>query len=465
MSDIIFKLSKKIGFFNRFFRDKNTKIDNEMNGLITQIDSLTNQIKEINRKDGWGNVLAGLGRKQDKTIYTTFLSAPFLDDIMLADLYTGDGLAKKVVSAPADDMTRKWITLEGEDEEIIEKELFRLDTPQKINEAIKWQRLYNGSLIIIGAMDGKDLTKPLRVKEGTQIAWLCPVERSRIHITNSDFVSDPTSPDFGNIEIYTMYVGPAFNEIKVHRSRVLEFFGEPVPSDMTSRDINTEYWGMSVIQYTWNILKICGSVLQGISNILYEFIIGKYKIKGLEEKLAAGNEKLVIQRMDIINMFKSVINAVLLDAEGEDYIRDSASVAGVADLLDRIMMFLSAVSNIPVSRLFGRSPAGMNATGEFDLRNYYDSVAVLQNNLMRKPLQKLIDILSVSYAKGQEYTFKFNPLYELSEKEKVEIEKLEADADHVRIEDGILGAEEVRDIRYPELDSLNKEVPEENEEE
>lgn len=440
-------------------------MSDDIQELKQQIDSLTGQIKEISRKDGWGNVLAGLGRKMDKTAYTTFLSAPFLDDAMLADLYTGDGLAKKLVSAPADDMTRKWITIDGEDEEIIEKELYRLDTPQKFNESIKWQRLYNGSLTIIGAMDGKEMDKPLRVKEGTQIAYLYPVERSRIFIVDSDFVSDPTSPNFGKIEIYTMYVGPSYNEIKVHRSRVLEFFGEPVPSDMKSRDINTEYWGMSVIQYTWNILKICGSVLQGISNILYEFIIGKYKIKGLEDKLAAGNESLVIQRMEIINMFKSVINAVLLDAEGEDYIRDSASVAGVADLLDRIMMFLSAVSNIPVSRLFGRSPAGMNATGEFDLRNYYDSIAVLQKNSMKKPLQKLIDILSICYAKGKEYTFEFNPLYELSEKEKAEIEKLKADADHIRIEDGVLQADEVRDIRYPELDSLSKQPPEESEKE
>jgi phage-related protein (TIGR01555 family) len=438
--------------------------------LKIELDSLNQEVRDLrisnkDNTDGWKNILVGLMDKMDKTKYTTFGAAPFLDDQMLANLYAGDGLSKKVIGAVADDMTRKWIEIESDDKEIIKKELFRLDSQLNFNTALRWMRLYNGSLLIIGAMDRKDLTKPLLIKKGTEIAWLKPVERSSITLASSDFNDDPTSPHYGKVEIYNMYTGVNRKPVSVHRSRVLEFFGEPAPVDIQDRDINTEYWGMSVIEYTWNILKACGSVLQGIVNVLYEFIVGKYKIKGLEDKMAAGNEKLVIQRIEIIQMFKSVLNAVLLDAEGgEDYIRDSASVAGIADLLDRLMMFLAAVSNIPVTRLFGRSPAGMNATGEADLRNYYDDVSTQQGLKLRKPLQRLIDILSTAYGDGKEHTFEFNPLYELTPREKADIEKVEADADHVRIEDQVLSSEEVREKRFPDLESTKKEAPVEEEE-
>jgi len=435
--------------------------------LKYRIDSLTREIETLrkNQGDGWKNILTGLMGKMDKSKYTTYGAAPFLDDTMLAELYTGEGLARKIVKAPADDMTRKWITIEGEGEDAIEKELYRLDSQKHFNTALCWQRLYNGSLIIIGAMDSKDLTKPFVPKKGTRIAWLQPIERSRILISDSDFNDDLTSPDFGKIEIYNMFVGPTYRQVLVHRSRVLEFFGEPAPSETKSRDINLEYWGMSVIQYVWNILKACGSVIQNVENVLHEFIVGKYKLKGLEEKLAAGNEELVIKRVEIIQMFKSILNAILLDAEGgEDYIRDSASVAGIADLLDRFMMFLSAVSEIPVTRLFGRSPAGMNATGDLDLRNYYDMVSSGQGQKLRKPIQRLIDILSDCYGTGREYIFEFNPLYEMTPDEKAEVEKKEAEADHIRIEDGVLYADEVREMRYPEKDDMGRGVPKEEEE-
>lgn len=435
--------------------------------LTNQVDSLTKEIQGLRIKaaDGWKNILTGLAGKMDKSKYTTFGTAPLLDDNMLSELYIGEGLARKIVKAPADDMTRKWITITGEKEDVIEKELHRLDAQKHFNTALCWQRLYNGSLIIIGAMDQKDLTKPFNPKKGNTIAWLQVIERSRILISDSDFNVDLTSPDFGKIEVYNMYVGPTYTPAQVHRSRVLEFFGEPAPSEIKNRDLNIEYWGMSVIQYVWSILKACGSTIQNVENILHEFIVGKFKLRGLEEKIAAGNENLVIQRVEIIQMFKSVLNAILLDAEGgEDYIRDTASLAGLADLLDRFMMFLSAVSEIPVTRLFGRSPAGENATGESDTRNYYDMIAAGQSQKLRKPLQRLIDILSICYGTGQEFTFEFNPLYELTPEEKADVEKKEAEADHIRIEDGVLDAVEVREERYPEKDNISGEVPEEGEE-
>ncbi|MFQ8761936.1 MAG: anti-CBASS protein Acb1 family protein [Intestinimonas sp.] len=53
---------------------------------------------------------------------------------------------------------------------------------------------------------------------------------------------------------------------------------------------------------------------------------------------------------------------------------------------------LSGASRIPVTKLFGRSPAGMNATGESDLRNYYDYVDTLREAKLRPILEKLLPV-------------------------------------------------------------------------
>jgi len=192
-----------------------------------------------------------------------------------------------------------------------------------------------------------------------------------------------------------------------------------------------------------------GGAMQGVSNIIYEFIIGKYKFSNMAEMLAAGNEGKLVKRMQIINMSKSVINGVMLGKD-EDYIRESANVGGLADLIDRIMMLLSGVTSIPVTRLFGRSPAGMNATGDSDLSTYYDMVRSKQKTDLQPNLQKFIIMLATVLKFKGTPSFKFNPLRQSTPKEQAEIEKLEADtyyvnaqADAVYITNQVLSPEEV----------------------
>ena len=49
-----------------------------------------------------------------------------------------------------------------------------------------------------------------------------------------------------------------------------------------------------------------------------------------------------------------------------------------------------------MTKLFGRSPAGMNATGESDLQNYYDYVDTLRESKLRPILQQLLPVLAMS---------------------------------------------------------------------
>ena len=57
---------------------------------------------------------------------------------------------------------------------------------------------------------------------------------------------------------------------------------------------------------------------------------------------------------------------------------------------------LCGASHYPMTKLFGRSPAGMNATGESDLKNYYDYVDSQREAKVRPVLQKLLPVLAMS---------------------------------------------------------------------
>lgn len=411
----------------------------------------------LSRNDGWQNLAAGLsvvGR--DKTRATTYVTGcNILTDTALNSLYTGDGFGAAIVDIPADDMTREWITIENDDGRIM-NELKRIHAESRFNQALKWARLYGGSGIVLGVSNNPVMEKPLIVGKGRKVMWLEIIARPQIYIMSSTINDDLTSDNYGKVDLYNIQIGLLKPKmINVHFTKFLEFKGKPVPYDSTIVDQERLYWGMSAIQQPWEYLQYFGSAVQAIANILLEFVVGKYTLAGLRDMLAQGQEEKVVKRMEMINYIKSICNAVLLD-ETENYSRDSATVAGLSDLLDRFQMNLSGVCRIPVTKLFRRSPAGMNATGESDLTNYYDDIASEQENILAEPLQKLVNITAVSLGMASsvdtaDFPITFNPLYQMTEKEKAETEKMKADTYNIYMQGGVLDPMEVREIAFPEL--------------
>jgi hypothetical protein len=138
----------------------------------------------------------------------------------------------------------------------------------------------------------------------------------------------------------------------------------------------------------------------------------------------------------------------LVDADGESYHRDTLNFQGVGVILQLFMMRLSAVADIPVTRLFGRSPAGENATGESDLRNFYDSLATEQENVLLPVLEHFYTLLAQSMGKEPDFTIEFNSLWTASPKEQAETRKIIAETDEIHHGLGAIAALEIRASRY-----------------
>lgn len=398
-------------------------------------------------EDGWYNLFAGIGTKNDKSMHTTFFGYDYLSDRLLDDLWIGSGFASRISKAPADDMTREWVLIPGDTEHIILKEMDKLDAQQAFNLALKWRRHYGGSIIAMGIDDGGQLWEPANESRIKKIDWLRTFARTSVSLTNMNFVADPNDPRYGQPEFYT--VTPRFSaSFNIHYTRVLEFKGLPVTDNKAGGDF--WYWGMSELQPIWDQIKDLGAGERNVSKLLYEFTIGKMKIKDLSKLIAENGWEKIKKMIEVINLGKSMTNTLLMDGE-DDFTRESVNVSGLPELLDRLMMFLAGVSGIPVTKLFGRSAAGMNATGEGDEKNYYSMIRSHQRTDMIPKVQELADYISVS--QDQKSTIEDGaviaaPLFQETQEQILKNQKIQSEIDIAYMERQVIDSAEVRESRF-----------------
>jgi phage-related protein (TIGR01555 family) len=425
--------------------------DLNQSGGVAQPQKVGGVIVQQARSDGWSNVMAGIGRKNaDKTTHTHFQEDIPLTDQELSQIYMGDGLAKRIIDLKPKDATRQWITIPGDPNEKILKELKRLDAQSMFTKALSYARLYRGSIIVIVEKGAIDLAKPLQ-KNPKAIQSLKVYSAARIETDLGDLIDNPQSLYFDDYEYFTVNLRSGV-PLTVHRSRCLVFHGEEAP-DYGQIDTKYLYWGLPILKTLYNEVKDWGATKKAIANLILEFNVGKYTLSNLAQMLSSNDDsavELIMQRLEVINMSKSMARSVLL-GENESYERDSASVGGLADLLDRIMIDIAALAGYPVTKLWGRSPGGMNATGESDEANYYDDVSSYQEVTIQPPLQMLCNMIG-NYLSVTDSELEFNPLKQLNEKDQAEVDNKNANSHNLDIQNGVITSVESRAIRYPQLD-------------
>ena len=217
--------------------------------------------------DGWTNVISGLGHRNDKQHRTHFGRFSLILDVELQQMYMGDGLITRIVDCPAEDMTREWIDLEGDEEdeelakaqmEAVSEVLEELDTEVAFNTALKWKRLYGGALIVMGILDGKTPDMPVDFNHVRGMSGLRVVDRVDVHIWNSIFDTDVMSPTFGQPLVYDVifHIGVTRVEQFIHASRCIPLFGKRVPQNLAYlMNMEHRYWGLSEIQFVYDKVR------------------------------------------------------------------------------------------------------------------------------------------------------------------------------------------------------------------
>ncbi|MDR2952901.1 MAG: DUF1073 domain-containing protein [Treponema sp.] len=433
--------------------------------------------KAVMNADGWSNFITGLGNAlADKSKSVRAVSEGVLTDAELVNIFTDDGLGTNIIKAIPDDMLREgWEYAFPDIDELKAEKLTdeydavfeNINAVSNIKKAFYWARLYGGAAIIIGAMDRGKLDTPLepgRVKKDDGIEYLRVVSRSAIIFKDIVFQLDPMKKRYGLPVLYPIKTTDQNNiehTSMVHYSRVIEIHGEPIPDDAKGYTKESKYWGVSVIQNVYDHLKTVGGSMGDIGHLIHEFSVGKYKLDDLVNILSQPNGKeLIEKRVRIMDMTKSVFHSIYLD-KNDDYIRENVTFGGIPQVLHIFFMLVSSCTGIPITRLFGISPAGMNATGESDMRNYYDKVRAKQTSDAAPVLLRLTRIIS-QIKKIPEPYIVWKPLQLLSTKEQAEVDKIIADTELVKaqtyqayINAGVMEPYHVRYLQFGEtLDKI-----------
>jgi len=399
--------------------------------------------KEQELSDGLENLIAQMGTGKDKRANSIFknnkrLSADGNQDELNA-LYRTDWLAGKVVDIIPNDMTREWRSFTGDIEpELVtrlQEEEGRLDLVGAFNEAHKWARLYGTAFIVLSVDDDLLPEKPLdisKLKKGA-LRHIKVIDRHRVSHADVEPIADPMDANFGLPRFYR------FNEsnVKIHHSRVLRFDGVKLPFDEFRRN---NYYSDSVLDRLYEALTDFSTVTTASASMVYETNVDIMKVKGLMGYLQTPEGEILLRkRFALAGMLKSFNNMMLLDSE-EDWATKTNTFAGLPDLMDRFAQAITAASDVPATRLLGSSASGLNATGEGDLKNYYDKISADQKKEYKPRLDYFDQIMAKSMDLGDDVdlSYKFNSLFQMTPKEKSEVELNNANRDAVYLDRDVI---------------------------
>jgi len=394
-------------------------------------------------KDSLENLVAQLGTSQDKRAHSRFVNNKRLSlDGMQEELnamYRTDWLAGKVIDIIPDDMTREWRYFSGDIEpetvELLIEEENRLKLADYFNQAHKWARLYGTAFIVMNIDDGEPVDKPLninKIKKGG-LKHIKVVDRHRIDRADVQPVENPLDPSYGMPQYYRF----VNTSVRIHHSRVIRFDGVQLPFDEFKRN---NYMSDSVLDRLYEALTNFNTVASGSASMVYETNVDVMKIKGLMNYLQTPEGTSLIQkRFTLASLLKSFNNMLLLDIE-EDYDKKQNTFAGIPDLLNAHALFLAGASDIPATRLLGSSASGLNATGEGDMKNYYDTIRSKQVKDYKPRLDVIDSIMAKSLGLADELdlSYKFNSLFQMTPKEQADMEFVNAQRDAIYLDKGVV---------------------------
>ena len=387
------------------------------------------------------NLVAELGTQSDKRSHSVFVNSKSLStpgrESELTAMYRTDWVSGKIVDIIPDDMTREWRTFTGKDSpekiEVLKAEEDRLKVRKSFNLATKWARLYGTGFIVLNVDDGQEPDKPLdfnRIKPNG-FKNMQALDRTRIVYNGFRPTINPFSKNYGMPEKYRL----TETAIDIHHSRLIRFEGVELPYEEFR---NNGYFSDSVLDRVYESVTNFNIASSASSSMIFEANSEIVSVKGLMGYLQTEQgQALIRKRFSLAKLLKSFNNMMLLDSD-ETYQKTNQTFAGLPDLIDRFAQALASASDIPATRLLGSSASGLNATGEGDLKNYYDKVRALQNTQFLEPLKYVDDIINASLGGGYDTAYEFNSLFQMSDSQRSDIELKNAQRDQIYLTNGIL---------------------------
>lgn len=370
------------------------------------------------------NLAANIGTGRDK-ITSSHYHYEGLTDAQLMNAYRGNWLPRKLIDIPASDATRRWREWQGTKEQIdaIEEVERRFAIRKKLKKVLQLSRLKGGGAILIGDGSPNPL-EPIDLDNFRGLKYVTLL--SRADVNPGDFDFDPSSEFFRQPKFWQINTQDR-GMLDVHPTRLCLFKGNEIPDDHMHAQNG---WGDSVLDAVYSALMQADSTTANIASMIFEGKVDVIKIPGLMAQI--GDEQYfnrLTTRLTSAMTLKGVNGALIMDKE-EEYDQKRSEFANLHEIMDRFFQNVAGAADIPLTRLFGRSAGGLNATGESDLKNYYDMIQSIQETEITPTIWRLDEAI-IREALGERpdnIFYNWRGLWQLNDKERSEVTKNIADA-------------------------------------
>lgn len=379
--------------------------------------------------DAFSNVLARLGAGTPNLLEGTDYPMTRLTQNfqLMNSLYRSHWIVRKIIDTIPEDMVKNWINITTQLEPDQIKRFDKLQRTTRIQrdilQGLKWGRLYGGAAAVI-IIDGHEdiLDQPLdydMIMPGSFKGLIVGDRWSGI-TPGETLIEDVSSPDFGLPEYYEWNTDNF--TVRVHHSRILRFTGRELPYIEKCTEVG---WGASEVEIIFDELKKRDNTSWNIAQLIFLANLRVLKMADLGELLAVGDEqaqKDLYNTVQAQNWLMSNMGMYILNQD-DGFETHQYTFSGLNDIYESFMLDVAGAAEIPVTKLFGRSPAGFNATGESDSKNYYETVEQKQTAQLEPVLDKLLPIMFISEfgAVPDDLDYDFNPIGTPSESELSDI--------------------------------------------
>lgn len=416
------------------------------------------------RLDGYVSQVSGIGDAlRDKRESVAFVP----ENLSRADaekLWRGNDLAARVVEKLPDEMTREGYecVIPGVKEQqglAVNAWLDEQDYLAPIHEALCLARALGGSYLLLGVDDGQSsMAEPLNLERVQALQWLTVLGPNEC--TPARWYEDPAARGFGGPMTYrvngsgTRLVNaagqPLLSGVEVHETRLIRFCGTRLTRAATRQNGGI---GDSVLVRVHRKLRDYDMGWEATALLLQEFSLAKLKVKGLAALMRSGDEDAAVNRAAALALSKSVARVMVMDSE-EEFTRDTTNLGGIPQVLAEFATRVAAAADMPATVLLGISPAGLNATGQSDIRLWYDRVQAGQRKQVRPALNTILTCAFRAKngpTQGKEppnWSVVFKPLQRMTEGETAELRLKVAQADQIYMQNQAVSPEEVALSRF-----------------
>lgn len=352
-------------------------------------------------------------------------------------LYRSSWIVRKIIDVVPADMLKNWIkfttSVDPKSIDLVEKTIRYTKTKEKLKLGLQWGRLYGGAaaLILIEG-DDESLEEPLDIDtiKSDSYKGLLIFDRWAGIYPGIELIEDINDPEFGLPEYYMINSDrtsgitgmDTSKNFKVHHSRILRFPGRELPY---WEKIQSMYWGESEVEIVYEELKKRDNTSANLATMIFLANIRVLKMNDLGQLLGTGSQKAQENLHNVLDAQAKLMSnmGIYVMDKDDDFSIHNYSYSGLDELYQSFMLDVAGACEMPVTKLFGREPAGFNATGEGDLKQYYDTVSEKQETFLLPVLDKLLPIIfkSAIGSVPDDLDWKFNPVQQISNKDMADL--------------------------------------------